>query len=328
MKAVRFARFGTPSEVVEIVDLPEPAAPGPGAALIEIEACPINPADLLSMAGRYAVRPKLPAGIGAEGVARVLSVGEGVGHIKKDDRVLTMGFRESWRQRAVVPAAPLFALPNAIDPLQLAMLKINPPTAWAMLNRFVELAPGDWIVQNAANSGVGHAVIKLAAAKGLRSVNVVRRWHVQANLRAEGANAVIVDGADLAEQIVAATGGAPVKLALDAIGGPATMRMAKTLTEGGVLINYGLLSGEPCAIDSHDLIFRDIALRGFWLSQWLNETGADEIRAVYDQLADMIGEGAIHVAIEASYPFARIREALHHAEREGRGGKILLLPNA
>ena len=104
-------------------------------------------------------------------------------------------FSWTWRERMVVPAAGLFALPQA-DLHQLAMFGISPPTAALLLSAYVTLNPGNWIVQNAANSGVGRAVIAIAKARGLKSVNIALR----ADLQAAGDDVVLLDGDGVQQQ--------------------------------------------------------------------------------------------------------------------------------
>jgi NADPH:quinone reductase-like Zn-dependent oxidoreductase len=328
VKAVRFSRFGRPHEVVELVDLPDPGPPGEGEVIVDMEACPINPADLLQFEGRYgAGPPPLPVFPGGEGVGIVREPGAGVMHLKAGDRVLLLfAGRGNWRTRLKARAASLFALPAA-DPLQLAMLTVNPATAQLMLTQFVKLQPGDWAIQNAANSGVGHGVITLARAAGLRSINVVRRSELVAGLKAAGADEVVIDGPDLAARVTAITGkaGRP-KLGIDAVAGEATLHLGASLADGGTIVNYGMLSGAPCAVHPGDVIFRDISLRGFWLSRWFATASPGERRATYAGLTELVAKGTIHVPVEATYPLDRVAEALAHAARERRGGKVLLTP--
>ena len=130
------------------------------------------------------MRPALPTVIGGEGVGRVLAVGSGVENVKVGDRVLAPLSSFTWRERMVVSADGLFALPHGADPGQLSMLAINPPTAALLLSEYVNLKPGEWVVQNSANSSVGRWVIAFAKARGLKTVNIVRR--PEARARASG----------------------------------------------------------------------------------------------------------------------------------------------
>ena len=122
------------------------------------------------------------------------------------------------------------------------MVAINPLTAHLLLANFVDLEPGDWVLQSAANSAVGEMVIQLAAARGLRTINVVRRDGLADALTALGADAVVAEGPDFAQRLQAATVGAPVRLALDAVGGETFQRLLATLGPGGTLVSYGMMS--------------------------------------------------------------------------------------
>jgi NADPH:quinone reductase-like Zn-dependent oxidoreductase len=326
MKQVQFAAFGTPREVAECVEVPDVGAPGPDEVVIEVEAFPINPADLLTISGGYAVRPQLPATLGAECVGRIAAVGAAVQGLAEGDRVINLG-RDNWCQRRRVPAAQALKVPADADVLQLAMLKVNPATALLMLRNYVALQPGDWVIQDAANSGVGTNLIRLANADGIRTVNVVRRSSLAGPLQAIGADVVLVDGEDLAARVQGATGGAAIRLAIDAIGGAIVLRLADCLAEGGTVVNYGLLSGQPCQLGAHHTIFKSITLTGFWLQKALTSMARPDVEALYADLAARVADGTLRVEIEATYPIEQIEAALAHAERAGRAGKILVLPN-
>jgi len=164
MKIAQFASFGRPDEVIESIEVPDLANPVENEVLIDVLACPINPADVLNIEGRYGVRPDLPARLGAECVGKVKKIGESVKKFKEGDIVLPLD-RENWVQQKLVAENNLILLPNNIDPIQLSMLKVNPATAYLMLKKYVNLKEGDWIIQDAANSGVGHCIIRLAKKK-------------------------------------------------------------------------------------------------------------------------------------------------------------------
>ncbi len=326
MKIVEQFDFGTPGKVVRCVEAPDPGPPGDDEVVVEIEAFPINPADVLTLTGDYATRPALPSTLGAEGVGRVTAAGAAVETLAVGDRVIPLD-RDNWVQAKKLPAAKAIKVPEA-DVLQLAMLKVNPATALLMLTGYVELTAGDTVIQDAANSGVGLSLIKLAKARGIATVNVVRRESLIAPLRDEGADHVVVDGPDLAERVKAATGGAAIKLAIDAVAGSAVMRLADCLADGGTVVNYGLLSGEPCMLRADQTVFHGITLTGFWLSKELPRRSAAELTALYGELAGMVASGALHVPVAATYPIERIAEAVEHAAQEGRDGKVLVTPNA
>jgi trans-2-enoyl-CoA reductase len=324
MKAVRFSRFGRASEVAELVEIPEPAQPGPSEVLIEVEVAPINPSDLLHFEGRYAQPASLPAFAGAGVLGRVARLGTDVQHLKPDDRVIVVNTqRRAWCDRFVWSAARLIPLPEA-DPVDLALLAANPPTALLMLERFGDLRPGEWVMQNAANSSVGVSLIQIAKTMNLRTVNMVRRQHLVDHLAAFGADVTLIDGPDLRARVAEAVGGGQIKLGIDAIAGDATRRMANCLADGGTVVTYGLLSGKPCEVDTADIVFRDISLRGFWYSRWFSTADPAAIKSLFARLVGMLQAKTLRVPVEASYPIEKLTEALAHAQREGRVGKVVM----
>jgi NADPH:quinone reductase-like Zn-dependent oxidoreductase len=324
MLAAQVRSFGRPEAVIETVELADPGEPGADEVTLEAEFVPINPADLLNLEGKYgAVPPPLPMIPGAEGVGRIVTTGSAVRHVKPGDRVLLPG-PGCWRERFRAPGKAVFALPGDVDPKQLAMLRVNPPTAYLMLHQFVTPKPGQWLIQNAANSGVGHCLIRLARIAGDKTVNVVRREELVAPLRAFGGDVVLTDGLDLDARVRAAIGEAALPLAIDAVGGTGTQRLARCVSDGGTVVNYGLLSGEPCMVDGRETVFRDVRLQGFWLRKWFVDTPPAQIAALYRELASKVADGTLAVEVEAVYPIRKIKEAVAHAARAGRSGKILI----
>src|SRR6201982_372078 len=247
MRAVQMRTFGEPGIVLELANLPAPPAPGAGQVLVGVEHAPINMNDLYLIQGVYPVRPCLPSVVGNEGGGRVLAIGRGVDHLKVGDRVLVPLYSFSWRERLIAPAAGLFALPEA-DPRQLAMLGINPPTAALLLNQSIDLRPGDWVAQNAANSGVGRSLIAIAKARGLKTLNFVRRAELVSELQAVGGDLAIVDHSGALDEIRATVGGARVPLGIDGVAGKAGATIAGVLSKSGTLVVYALISGEPVTL--------------------------------------------------------------------------------
>src|SRR5271154_7377689 len=318
MRAVQLTAYGDPLESLKYVDIPEPAAPGPNQVLIGVEFSPLNPSDLLLAQGIYGVRPALPTVIGGEGVGRVLAVGAGVKNVKVGDRIVAPLSSFTWRERMVISASGLFALPTAADPQQLSMLAIDPPTAALLLSEYVDLKPGEWVVQNAANSAVGRWVIAFAKARGLKTVNIVRRPELVAELKAIGGDVVVVDSPDVSKEVKAALGQAELRLALDGVSGPATGVLAATLSPYGTLVSYAAMRLSPMSISPLEVIFKPLTVRGFWLGH--PEYQAKSAPAI-KLAAEMIADGRVKIPVTATYALSSIKEAVAHAQR---GGKILL----
>jgi|SRR5258708_4719082 NADPH:quinone reductase-like Zn-dependent oxidoreductase len=314
MQAIQIETFGNPAEVLKVVDIPDVGAPAEGEVVIALEASPINMSDLLMISGRYGYRPKLPSVMGTEGVGRVIAVGGGVKHLKQGDRTLVPYPAPAWAERIRADASRLRPLPNA-DIHQLAMLGINPPTAYLLLTDFVTLPSGSWVIQNSANSGVGRALIPIAKSLGLKTVNVVRRDDVVAELKAIGGDVVLVDGPDLAKRVAAETGKAPIALAVDGVGDASTSNLLGCLTEKGVHVFYSTISGKPSVVPAAQLIFRDISMRGFWLANWFNSAKPDAITKMYDRLTPLVASGAISAPIAGIYRFADLAEAVAVASK-------------
>ena len=319
------SRGPVPQDVIACVERDTPT-PQAGEVLLEMLAAPINPSDVLTLTGQYGMLPPLPAVGGNEGVGRVAAVGSGVTSVEVGQRVLLPVGSGTWSSHLIAQAQGLITLPPVGDPLQLAMLVVNPPTASLLLSEFVPLTAGDWVIQNAANSGVGEYVIQLARRRGLRTVSVVRREDAIAPLQAIGGDVVLVDGPGLAKRVAAATDNAKIRLGFDAVGGTATDRLAQCVAVGGTLVNYGALSGEACTIAPGSFVFRDLTLRGFWLASWFRHASPAQQQAMFGELAMLIARGELTARVHATYPLSRVQEAVAAAAAGGRNGKILLVP--
>ena len=301
-------------------------SPGPGMVNIKVEAGPINPAELLLIEGKYASRPPLPARLGIEGVGTITAVGDGVNELAMGDRVMSLG-RTNWAEEIQVSSGAVVKVPKDADVQQLSMLKVNPATAMFMLERYVNLKPGDWVIQNAANSAVGRYIIQLARTKGVKTLNVVRRSELVGELRKIGADVVLLDGDDLAKRVRSEVGDANIPLAIDAVAGEGTLRLGGALSEGGTVVNYGLLSGKPCQLTPEMVVFQGITLTGFWLAKLLGTMKPEELQKLYVELASQITNGNLYTPVESAYRLDQLSDALKHAYQTERNGKVLLMPN-
>lgn len=325
LRAQYETRGPVPQDVIHAVEFEMPPLEA-NEALVEVIASPINPSDVLTLTGEYGRLPPLPAVGGNEGIGRVADLGaDAVGPAVGQVVLLPVGCG-SWSTHVVVPAGQLVPLPSEADPLQLAMMTINPPTAALLLSEFVTLEPDEWLIQNAANSAVGLYLVQLARYRGYRTVSVVRREDAAAVVREAGGDVVLVDGDDLPNQVDEATGGAKIRLGIDAVGGAATGRLANCLCRSATLVNYGRMSGEPCMLEPGAFIFRDLTVRGFWLASWFRDTPEQERSAVYADIGNLIATGKLHAPIHATYDVSEIKDAIAAAASGGRSGKILIVP--
>jgi len=316
VRAIQITQFGRPEDVVRVVDLGEPPAPGPREVKVTVELSPLNKHDLLLAGGAF-LQPPLPLVLGNEGVARIVEVGQDVDTVAVGDLVVVPLFAGAWRERLLLPAEGLFPLPEG-NVEQFSMLGSNPPTAGLILSEYADLAPGDWIVQNAANSGVGRSLIALAKARGFRTINLARHESVFADLTASGADIVHLDDATAAEDVRKEIGDARVALAVDSVGGVAAARLLDLLSEGGSLVAYAAATGQPMPVDELTLIIKRATIRGFFSGHY---DYATKVLPVIREAAPLVASGALFVPPAAVFDLDDIHAAIRQFER---GGKILL----
>jgi NADPH:quinone reductase-like Zn-dependent oxidoreductase len=316
MRAIQITQFGKPEDVIEVVDLAEPPAPGQGEVKVAVEISPLNRHDLLLVSGAL-IRPPLPLVLGAEGVARVLEVGQGVDTVAVGDLVVLPLYAGAWQERLVLPAEGLFPLPDG-DVEQFSMLGSNPPTAGLILSDYADLKPGDWVVQNAANSGVGRSLIALAKARGLRTINLARDESAFADLTAAGADIVHRDDAPAVDDIRSTIGDTPIGLAVDSVGGDGVSRLVDLLSDGGMLVSYATATGQPMVINPLAVIGKRLTVRGFFAGHF---DYATKLLPVIREAAPLVARGALFVPAVAVFDLADIHAAIQQLDR---GGKVLL----
>lgn len=316
-------QIGKPADVLQAGAF-TPQEPQQGDVLVRILAAPVNPADLNTIEGSYGVKLELPATPGVEGCGEVLQSMDG--EFAPGDRVIFLRRADTWATHTTVPGSSLFKLPPGIDPLQAAMLKVNPATAWRLLHGFADLNPGDSIVQNAGNSAVGRCVIQIARDLGIRTVSFVRRPELIDELRALGSAEVFPDNDDGLAAAKSALGGATAALAFNAVGGDSALRLMKLLREGGTHVTYGAMGRKPVTIPNGLLIFRDIRIRGLWVTRWVENSPPADVRAVYQKLAAQVAAGRLVQPVDSTYPLTDFQAALARLEEPERCGKVLLTP--
>jgi trans-2-enoyl-CoA reductase len=319
--ALIFTEFGAPNDVLKLVPQDMPLL-GPGDVRIAMELSPINPSDINYIEGKYGIKPPLPAFAGLEGVGRIVEVGSAVTGLTPGQLVRPNRLVGVWRESVINAAADVQPFPPSLTVEQAAVTSVNPPTAWCLLHEFAQLNPGDWVVQNAANSGVGRAVIQIAHALGLRTINLVRRPELIDTLTQSGADIVLTPDENALAHARAQIGHSPVKLALNAVGGESALTIAKLLTSGGKHVTYGAMARQPLKIPNGLLIFQNLSFHGFWITPWLQQAPPQRVHRMWDALTDFWQRGVLTPGIEKTYPLADFRTALVHAQQEGRHGKI------
>ncbi len=326
MKQIVYEKFGPPSIVARCVEAPDPSTPTAWEIVVQVDAFPINPADLAMIYGQYGILNKPPATIGMEAVGTVLEKGKSVTEIEVGDRVILLA-NNNWATIRKVPATLAVKVPKQLDPLQCSMLKVSAMTAYQMLTQFDQLKPGHFVVQNAPLSVVGRYTIQIAKILGVRTVNLVRRSEQIAQVERLGGDIVLLDQANVSSEVKERIDNGTVRLGIDAVAGESTGRLAECLQENSLIVNYGMLSMSPCQIDASQTIFRGIRLVGFWLSKVLNKLSAKDRQNQLLQLVQWLESGAIQGAIDSVFPIEHTVEAIKRTEQSGRCGKVIVSTN-
>ncbi|XP_018323435.1 enoyl-[acyl-carrier-protein] reductase, mitochondrial-like [Agrilus planipennis] len=324
-----FQNHGPPASVVKLVD--EPITPlRPDEVLVKMLAAPINPADINTIEGVYPSELKLPAVPGFEGVGKVVNVGDNIKELKPNDHVVplkeTLG---TWRTYAKFPGHLLLKVPKDLGIVQAATLIINPCTAYRMLKDFANLKPGDVIIQNGANSAVGQNVIQIAKRMGLKTVNVVRDRpeivDLKCTLKNLGAHTVLTEEEVKKTDIFKKSLPKP-KLALNCVGGQNALEILKTLQEGCTMVTYGGMSRKPVIAPTSALIFKDVHVKGFWVTSWNKQMfKSKKWLQMYNDLINMMLKKELKVPSHNFIHFKGYKEALEKAvDSKGYQKKFIL----
>jgi NADPH:quinone reductase len=329
MRLVQFDRFGEPAEVLGLVDAEAPT-PAKGEVRVRLNARAIHPSDLQNVRGKYGRPPPLPATPGNDAAGVVDALGEGVTAPVVGTRVaLLLGAnagRGTWREQVCVPAQMVVPTPSGLSDAQAGALWVNYLSIAAMVDDVLRLKPGDVLIQTAAGSQLGRAMVEFATLRGLVLVNVVRRAAQAEELRAAGvAQVVVVPGEDLAARVRAVTGGKGATAAIDSVGGDTGAEVLAALQSGGTCIVFGALDGKVVPVDPGPFLFRELLLQGFWLTRWLQRVSPEQVRTAIGTVLAGAERGDFRPAIDSTYPLSEVRKAVLRAETPGRKGAVVLV---
>jgi NADPH:quinone reductase-like Zn-dependent oxidoreductase len=330
MKAILFERFGEPRMVLKVCEAPRPE-PGHGEVRVCMRASPINPSDLLVVRGQYGRLPSLPATPGFEGVGVIDAVGPGLlarlRRLKPGRRVAVLnGSGGNWQQYVVLSARFVVPMPDDLPDEQVAAFFVNPASALVMTRDVLRVPAGAWLVQTAAGSALGRMVIRLSRYYGFHTINLVRRRALEGELKALGADAVLVAGEDnVPVSVRELTGGRGAAFGLDAVGGAATLDVLRCLAPRGRLLVYGTLASDPVVpLEPRLLMVGQKAIEGFWLSEWVRAQGVLAMLGLFRRIKALMRSGVLTTPVAGVFPLERLDEALQLAEQPGRAGKVLL----
>ncbi|MDR7189575.1 NADPH:quinone reductase-like Zn-dependent oxidoreductase [Microbacterium sp. BE35] len=323
MRALIHSAFGDPTEVLEVAERPLPE-PGPGQVRVRTVLSPIHNHDLWTIRGTYGYKPELPAASGTEAVGVVDALGEGVDSLRVGQRVATGGTFGVWSEYFVAKAAGLVPVPDAVSDETAAQLISMPFSALSLLD-FLDVEPGDWIVQNTANGAVGKLVAQFAAARGVHVLGLVRRDAGVDELAALGIRDVVSTASDdWRERAAQILGENAPRAAVDSVGGEAAGDLLSLLGEGGTLVSFGSMGSSTLQLSAGDLIFKQATVKGFWGSKVSQTMDAATRGALFAELVQRIGSGEVSLPVDEVFPFEQARAAAAASAVPGRAGKVLL----
>jgi trans-2-enoyl-CoA reductase len=314
---------GSPPDVIQVAPHQLPPL-GPHDVRVRMRYAPINPADLNVIQGNYGRKPHLPCIPGHEGSGEVEALGSAVTSLEVGDLVIPLLGVGTWTQHMVAAEHFFAKLPAGLDPVQVAMLRINPVTAWLLLKEFEPLDEGDWIAQNAANSAVGRSLIQIAAKSGIRTLNFVRRPELIPELSDLGATAVFLDNPEGIAAARELLGDQKLLLAANGVSGDSAIRLMDLLSPAGTLVTYGAMSLKSLKVPNSFLIFKDLRLRGLWVTRWLEQANSGALRDALEPLTELMVQHDLFLPVDAIIPFREAPRALARAAESGRSGKVIL----
>ncbi|KAG7633416.1 Polyketide synthase enoylreductase domain [Arabidopsis suecica] len=316
-KAIVYEEHGSPDSVTRLVNLP-PVEVKENDVCVKMIAAPINPSDINRIEGVYPVRPPVPAVGGYEGVGEVYAVGSNVNGFSPGDWVIPSPPSSGTWQTYVVKEESVWHKIDKECPMEYAAtITVNPLTALRMLEDFVNLNSGDSVVQNGATSIVGQCVIQLARLRGISTINLIRDRagsdEAREQLKALGADEVFSESQLNVKNVKSLLGNLPEPaLGFNCVGGNAASLVLKYLREGGTMVTYGGMSKKPITVSTTSFIFKDLALRGFWLQSWLSMGKVKECREMIDYLLGLARDGKLKYETEL-VPFEEFPVALDKA---------------
>ena len=316
MRAIQQQEFGGP-EVLAVVELPIPE-PGPGHVLIEVALAGVNFADTHQRRNEYLAAAELPLIPGSEVAGRRADTGERV--------VALTGGSGGYAQFALAPAEHVFAIPDGVDDGTALALLLQGVSAWHLLRTAARLQAGESVVVHAAAGGTGSLALQLARLFGAGRVIATASSDVKRELALELGADTAVDGAadGLTDRLLAATGGAPVDVVLDAIGGEVFDASLLALAPFGRLVTYGVSGGTTNAPNTRKLMRSSRSVVGFWLRHVLERPGMAE-----EALADLFTRaraGDLRAVVGATYPLTQAAQAQIDLAERRTTGKLLLDP--
>ncbi|WP_413520213.1 zinc-binding dehydrogenase [Psychrobacter glacincola] len=325
MYSATYDHFGKPAEVLSLGDRPTPE-PKADEVRVKTILASIHNHDLLTIRGQYGFKPEMPAIGGSEAVGIIDAVGDDVTDLKVGQRVAAASVQATWAEYFVASKDMVFPVPDSLDDEMAAQLVAMPLSA-LMLIEFLEMKSGQWIIHNAANGAVGKSLAMLAAARGVKTINLVRSADSIDELEVlDIKNNINTSDDNWKEQVKLIIGNDKISAAVDSVGGEASGDLLSLLGHGGVFAVFGAMSGKPMMLNPTDIIFKQATLKGFWGSKISQEMSVENKQRLVAELIDRAVDGKLKLPVEAVFNLADILKAVDGKIQAEKKGKVLLKP--
>lgn len=323
MKAIRIHETGGP-EVMRLEEIERPV-PKEHEVLIKVAAAGINYADLAQRQGTYLTRTRTPMTMGFEMAGTVEETGPGVTWPAPGTRVMGLG-AGAYAEYTTANAYTLIPLPEVLDFAHAAAFPVQGLTAYQLLHESVRLQEGESVLVHAAAGGVGTLAVQLARLLGAGKVlGTASSESKLALVRRLGADVAInYTASDWVEQVKEATGGQGVDCILEMVGGEITTQSLQCLAHFGRMVIYGAASGKVEQFSGIQLMYKNQAIVGYWLTAWLSQR-PERIASAMQALVQYIAGGQLEIVVGATYPLAEAANAHRAIASRQTTGKVVLL---
>ncbi len=323
MKTVLCKEFCDPRALL----LEDVAAPdvAPGQVRIAVEACGVNFADTLIIAGKYQIKPPFPFAPGAEVSGVVLECGEGVTRCRNGDRVMAILDYGGYAEQALADESDVYVIPQRMDYVTAAGFAVTYGTSHVALDARAQLKPGEVLVVHGAGGGVGITAVEIGKAMGAEAIATAGSPDKLKAAAAHGADHLInYRQEDIRERVKALTEGRGADVVYDAVGGKAFEASLRSINWCGRILVIGFASGEVPQIPANILMVKNVSAIGVhWGSYRQHEP--ERLSQSFAQLFHWYQQGLLNPHISRTYPLAEAPAALEALRTRKATGKVVLV---
>jgi NADPH2:quinone reductase len=324
MKAIVCKAWGPPDSL-ELQDLPD-LVPGPGEVAIDVRAAGVNFPDVLTVQGKYQVKPPLPFTPGNEFAGVVRALGAGVSKVAVGDQVIGFTQTGAFAQQALAPAAALMPMPPGMDFDTAAAITLTYGTSHHAVVDRGQLKAGETMLVLGAAGGVGLAAIEIGKALGARLIAAASSAEKLEVCRRHGAD-VLIDYTkeDLREALKAATGGKGPDVIYDPVGGPYSEPALRSIAYRGRHLVIGFAAGEIPKLPWNLMLLKSASVVGVFWGDFARREPQKNLAAMREMLGWM-AEGKLKPLVSKRYALGETAQALNDMAERKVTGKVVIVP--